>query len=128
MQQTLILEYIWIGGNSEIRSKTKVLKCNHEAKVYLDHLLGKLTIDYYNAKYFTLPDWNFDGSSTNQASGNDSEVVLKPKKVYKNPFSNVPDSYLVLCETYLPAGRPHSTVVPASTNTLVALIVRQVQP
>lgn len=33
-----------------------------------------------------MPDWNFDGSSTNQAPGVDSEVVLKPCKIYRDPF------------------------------------------
>ena len=49
---------------------------------------------------FSLPDWNYDGSSTGQAEGYDSEVVLKPQRVYKNPFLTDRNAYLVLCETY----------------------------
>ena len=33
-----------------------------------------------------LPAWNYDGSSTNQAPGQDSEVILVPRKVYRDPF------------------------------------------
>ena len=30
-----------------------------------------------------LPVWNFDGSSTNQSSGADSDVYIKPVRIYK---------------------------------------------
>ena len=33
-----------------------------------------------------LPDWNFDGSSTGQAPGDDSEVILVPRAIFKDPF------------------------------------------
>jgi len=99
----LILEYIWIGGNNEIRSKTKVMKLKKEnLSLGFNPEVG----DFDN---FSLPDWNFDGSSTGQAEGYDSEVILKPQRVYKNPFLKDRNAYLVLCETYLPDGRPHST-------------------
>jgi glutamine synthetase len=34
----------------------------------------------------TLPKWNYDGSSTNQAPGADSEVILYPQAIFKDPF------------------------------------------
>lgn len=86
------LEYIWIDGNGELRSKTMIFRY---------HGLGKL-----NAS--TCPEWNYDGSSTGQASGNDSEVVLKPVAVFDDPFRNA-NSYLVLCATYKPSGEPLET-------------------
>ena len=94
------LEYIWIGGNREIRSKTKIQSFD-------------LDYDTFNIKSSRdLPVWNYDGSSTNQASGENSEVLLKPVNIYKNPFnknSNLP-SYLVLCETYMGnLDTPHPT-------------------
>ena len=58
------IEYVWIGGNNELRSKIKVLEDNIE----------------------TIPDWNYDGSSTNQASGEDSEVIIKPRCIFNDPF------------------------------------------
>ena len=99
----LILEYIWVGGNNEIRSKTKVTKIKKE-----NFSLG-FNPEKGTFENFSLPDWNFDGSSTGQAEGYDSEVVLKPQRVYKNPFLTDRNAYFVLCETYLPDGRPHST-------------------
>jgi len=98
-----ILEYIWLGGNYELRSKIKVLiTTNLEIK--------KLSIQ-------DIPKWNFDGSSTGQATGEDSEVNLLPIAIYKNPLkydtcvmnSCVAGSYLVLCETLDKNGKPLKT-------------------
>ena len=49
-------EYVWLGGTmSDLRSKTKTL------------LEVPKSVD-------DLPDWNYDGSSTNQAPGTESAV------------------------------------------------------
>ena len=80
-----LYEYIWIGGNDEIRSKTKVTK-------------EKLEFE-------DLPKWNYDGSSTKQAEGHDSEVIIVPVKMVRDPFRTENDS-LVLCTTYKPDGTP----------------------
>jgi glutamine synthetase len=55
----ILAEYVWVDAVGNTRSKTRTLPA---AK-------GK-SID-------TLPKWNFDGSSTGQAPGDDSEVILK---------------------------------------------------
>jgi len=78
-----ILEYIWIGGNGEIRSKTRI---------------SNIAIN----KNIDMPYWNYDGSSTEQADSNsNTEVILKPCKLFKNPLinDNTSNHYLVLCET-----------------------------
>jgi glutamine synthetase len=69
-----IVEYVWIGGPNKynkmpwtIRSKTRCL----DGKKY--------TLD-------NLPDWNYDGSSTSQATTEKSEVILRPKALFKDPF------------------------------------------
>lgn len=86
-----ILEYIWIGGKNEIRSKTRVI---------------------YNFLPFDIsyiPDWNYDGSSTWQADSNgDTEIILKPCATFKDPLRNIEDAvcYLVLCDTYKSNGEP----------------------
>ena len=94
----LILEYIWIDGYGSYRSKTKIMKVE----------------DGFSVNTSTLPLWNFDGSSTAQASGDDSEVILKPVYVTLDPFrrwhnTDVDKAFLVLCETYLLDKSPHST-------------------
>jgi len=79
----VLAEYIWLGGSgSDIRCKTK-------------------TLDFVPESPADLPIWNFDGSSTGQAEGKDSEVYLKPAAIYKDPFRGG-NNILVLCETYSP--------------------------
>ena len=63
----VILEYVWLGGNNELRSKIRVWEAN-------------------SYRLNDIPEWNYDGSSTGQAQGHDSEVVLRPCAIYKNPF------------------------------------------
>lgn len=83
-----IVEYVWIGGNQELRSKTRVL--------------------YNTVKTLSdLPIWNFDGSSTEQASGEDSEVIIKPRALFKDPIRKN-HHRLVLCDTYTPEDEPLS--------------------
>ena len=62
------LEYLWLDGctPTQIRSKTKVVK-------------------EFGTKE-EAPVWGFDGSSTQQAEGSDSDCVLKPVRVYPNPL------------------------------------------
>merc|ERR1711976_807884 len=87
-------EYIWIGGNGgDIRGKTK-------------------TLSKKPSSISELPVWNYDGSSTNQAPGKDSEVYLKPVAMYPDPFRRG-DNIIVLCETCLPDGK----LTPIPTNT-----------
>ena len=76
-------EYVWIGGKGELRCKTK-------------------TLMKAPASIADLPIWNFDGSSTEQAPGSDSEVLLKPAAIYKDPFRPYGDNILVLCSCYKP--------------------------
>ena len=65
-----------------------------------------------------MPIWNFDGSSTGQAPGNDSEVLLKPVQIYKDPFRRG-ENILVLCECLKPDG------TPVESNTRAACKVRK---
>jgi glutamine synthetase len=87
----ILAEYVWIGGNLELRSKTKVFPDNFS----------------YNS-VDDLPEWNFDGSSTGQAEGHDSEVIIKPRVIFPDPFRKN-NNIIVLCDTYLPNGQPHTT-------------------
>ena len=87
MENKTCLEYVWIGGDKELRSKTRVMEKNP----LLDD----------------LPVWNFDGSSTGQATGEDSEVLLKPVRVFIDPFRD--NGKIVLCDTYTATGEVHPT-------------------
>ena len=46
-----------------------------------------------------MPVWNFDGSSTEQAVGANSDVFLYPVALFEDPFRGKPHK-MVLCETY----------------------------
>ena len=87
-----VLEYIWIGGKGEIRSKTKVL-----------------TMCDYIKNINNIPDWNYDGSSTWQADSNkNTEVILKPCAIFKDPIRNITNAncFIILCDTYDEHGKP----------------------
>lgn len=83
-----VVEYVWLGGNNTIRSKTRVFTSS---------------IQSIN----DIPEWNYDGSSTSQAEGNDSEVIIKPRALFRDPFRPSPmKPLIVLCDNYKPDGTP----------------------
>lgn len=96
-------EYIWIDGTDpvpQLRSKTRVLPFT-EVNSPTD-----------------FPEWNFDGSSTNQATGDDSDCIIKPVNFVIDPLRDC--GYLVLCEVYNPDGKtPHKTNNRAQLRVLL---------
>jgi len=62
-----------------------------------------------------LPIWNFDGSSTGQAPGQDSEVMLRPCAMYNDPFRGG-ENILVLCDCLDPKMNP----IPTNTRAAAA--------
>ena len=96
--QTVKIEYVWIDGFRPwgMRSKVKVTRVDDEAVMRLN--AG-------DRRY--APKWGFDGSSTNQATGNDSDCILQPVRVIPDP-TEVHD-YIALCEVLCGDGAPHPT-------------------
>jgi glutamine synthetase len=85
-----IVEYIWIGGSGhDLRSKARTF---HKTINTIDD----------------LPLWNYDGSSTYQASTENSEITLKPIALFRDPFRKDPHK-LCLCETITSDGLPSNT-------------------
>ncbi|NKB57452.1 MAG: glutamine synthetase [Alphaproteobacteria bacterium] len=84
-------EYIWLDGSQptqRIRSKARIVDVpQHCAPA-------------------DFPEWSFDGSSTEQATGENSDCLLKPIRVARDPAQGV-GNYLVLCEVLNPDGTPH---------------------
>ena len=93
----ICLEYIWLGKNNDIRSKTKVF--DYEITGSQQETPESLVL---SSDEFI---WNYDGSSTGQAEGVDSEVYLVPRRIFPDPFRGVHDR-LVLCDTYTPNMEP----------------------
>jgi len=93
-EDSILAEYVWVDAVGNTRSKTRTLPASKAESVD------------------KLPKWNFDGSSTDQAPGDDSEVILKPQRIFKDPFRVRTDgkaNILVMCDTYTPAGEPLPT-------------------
>ncbi len=62
-----------------------------------------------------LPWWNYDGSSCYQATTENSEVLLKPVAMYRDPFRKN-DNILVLCESFVWKDSTFTDMLPANTN------------
>ena len=93
-------EYIWIDGTkptAKLRSKTKIVP-SKEAP----------------------PIWGFDGSSTNQAPGSNSDCVLRPVFVCPDPIRGG-DNKLVLAEVLLTDFSPH----PSNTRAACAEVAKK---
>ena len=87
-------EYIWLDGTKPtciIRSKTRVVELSNEAVSIND-----------------FPEWGFDGSSTNQATGDNSDCVLKPVSFVNDPVRGN-GNFLVMCEVFNKNGTPHES-------------------
>ena len=83
------LEYIWLDGyepTQSLRSKTQI-KSN------------------FGGTLEDCPIWSFDGSSTEQADGADSDCLLKPVAIYPDPGRH--DAYLVMTEVLNADGSAH---------------------
>jgi glutamine synthetase len=86
------LEYIWLDGYMPV-----------------PNLRGKTLIKEYDSfpSLEDLPDWGFDGSSTMQADGSNSDCILRPIRVFVDPARK--NGALVLCEVMNPDGTPHAS-------------------
>lgn len=103
----IIAEYVWIDGDNGLRSKTKT--------IFMDNIPNNITNNVF-------PIWNYDGSSTNQATTNDSEVLLHPKFSIKDPFRKIDNSYIVLCDCYSKNGEPIESNKRNKADTIFNLV------
>lgn len=91
----ILADYVWLSPglnnvHNIFRWKTRVFHNENE--------LGDLL-------YPTFPDWDFDGSSTNQSVDNNTEIVLKPAFVCSDPFRPT-KGFIVLCDVFYTNGEP----------------------
>jgi len=112
MNKNRFAEYIWLDGDiptRELRSKSRVIKLNSEPSIE------------------DFPEWGFDGSSTKQASGDDSDCVLKPVNFVKDTTQHG-DNFLVLCEVLNPDGSPHISNSRAQLRTILEAGAKKSDP
>lgn len=100
-QHSIACEYIWLDAQQRLRSKTRVLIRR-------------------GAPLFDVPSWNYDGSSTEQATTEQSEIIIVPRTAIRDPFrvvplSGAPCAYLVICDTYV--REPSGALIKHKTNT-----------
>ena len=91
-------EYIWIDGQTptaKLRSKTKIMEQGTEP-----------------------PVWGFDGSSTQQATGDQSDCVLNPVATFKDPLRGG-ENILVMCEVLNVDMTPHASNTRAAASEAV---------
>lgn len=99
MKNKKTVEYVWLDGSHgmpQLRSKTRVL----------------------NSYEDTVDEWSFDGGSTNQASLDNSDTILKPVRAYRDPFRQHMESGLVLCEVMTADGQPHPSNSRSSLESI----------
>jgi len=77
---SVLAEYVWLDAHNVPRSKT-------------------MTITSRPEKPEDLRVWNYDGSSTEQAEGHNSEVLLYPRAIFDDPFRGEPH-VLVLADAW----------------------------
>ena len=97
--------YIWMDGTKptqKLRSKTRIIPIAEDKPVSIE----------------AFPEWGYDGSSTYQAEGHFSDLILKPVNFVDNPLAN-PGDFLVMCEVFNPDGTPHESNTRAALRELM---------
>ena len=87
------MDYVWLDGyqpTANIRTKAQIIEA-----------------DSFDGNVDDVPAWGFDGSSTQQAVGHDSDCILQPVRTYENPLHD--NGWLVLCEVFNRDGSVHPT-------------------
>lgn len=95
--------YVWLGGYElehefDIRNKPKFIPSK-----------GKRAPDLpiSEVEAVGIGNWTSDGSSSNQSKGHNSDLILHPVKVVKDPLRA--NGLIAFCEVLLPDGKPHPT-------------------
>jgi len=77
-EKCVLAEYVWLDAHQMPRSKTMTMPCAPTS-------IADLRV------------WNYDGSSTEQAEGHNSEIYIHARAIFKDPFRGGPH-ILVMCD------------------------------
>ncbi len=108
-----LAEYIWMDGAKptyRLRSKARVVE-----------------VQGSTATLANFPEWGFDGSSTYQAPGDKSDLILQPVYFVTDPIRG-DGNYLVLCEVTTSDGTPHITNSRALLREVLAAGADKLEP
>jgi glutamine synthetase len=100
----IVVEYVWIDGMGNLRSKARTLNPSSSSSTSQYSFIYEPDKDGPSSRV-EIPSWNYDGSSTEQAFGRDSEILLYPCYAIPCPFRGG-QNLLVMCETYNSDGTP----------------------
>jgi len=103
-----IVEYVWLDAKNNLRSKSRSVgpkfffpeNVCYNIKRYLNIDLQLAKLD----SFANALQWSYDGSSTGQAHGEDSEVIIVPVYICKDAYINdkwkADNYYIAFCETF----------------------------
>lgn len=81
IENVTVAEYVWIDGSGiTLRSKCR-------------------TLEGIVSSVDQCPEWNYDGSSCYQAPTDNSEIIMRPVAIFRDPFRRA-HHILVMCDTY----------------------------
>ncbi len=112
MEKLNFAEYIWLDGGRPVqglRSKTRVVQVPDAAGPE------------------DFPIWSFDGSSTEQAAGDDSDCLLVPVSVVADPLRGA-GHYLVLTEVQNVDGSTHASNRRAGLREVLGAVDAEMEP
>jgi len=107
MKKIYLVEYIWIDGKNPVQGLRSKSRC-----IELEDKFEKITINDF-------PLWNFDGSSTYQAKGGNSDLILQPVSFVIDPLEDNGD-YLVMCEVLNHDSTPHISNMRSILSNIMA--------
>ncbi len=107
----VVAEYVFIDGFGNTRSKTRIIQ-------------GKIMPGQEaRGLMFSIDVWNVDGSSTGQSKTGKSDIILMPRALFNDPFSDSNNGIqycLVMCDIMNVDGSPHSSNTRAELFKVLA--------